>query len=457
MMHRKMALFVLSVTGLFLGLSLVGLTRAHAGRSPQEIMRVTAVQLKPTEANANSKCPITVTFSGRITTDGPGTVRYTFTRNDGATGPEFTLDFKSAETKEVATTWTLGDASALPHYSGWQAIKIISPNQLESDHEAGAFTISCQRVFQVDNPPPTFGTPTPNVVVPNQTRVERLNPSPSPERQDTASSQSAAPASAPAPPSGVFRVTLNGFSVGNETADDILERDGKGDEIYVVGEVWVLDSNGNFTDRRTMRSRIIGDATDHPERQSGGSRQPGIFGGDTGGFRTGDSMPPREPWRRTHEPFTDRIPMFLWEGTLTQGQNVAVILPSLWEWDSDSPGEIESSWEDSLRGWTLRSKPQLLEYLTLGPQEYLRTHRPIKLNLGSLQLMGGNSPILGSLPWDSDMPLEGPVLTLSYDSAVQALQTSPSDKGLGIFEFRYSANEPMHGSYTVYLQVERVR
>jgi len=149
--------------------------------------------------------------------------------------------------------------------------------------------------------------------------------------------------------------------------------------------------------------------------------------------------------------------MLLWEGTLTQGRNVAVILPSLWEWDSEAPGEIESSWEGALRGWTTRVKPQLLEYLASGPQEYLRTHRPIKLNLGLLRLMGGNNPILGSLPWDADMPLEGPVLTLSYDSAVQALQTSPSDKGLGVFEFRYAANEPRNGAYTVYVQVERVR
>ena len=46
-------------------------------------------------------------FRGYITADGPGRVKYTFTRSDGATGPVYIMDFKRAGTQAVTTDWTL--------------------------------------------------------------------------------------------------------------------------------------------------------------------------------------------------------------------------------------------------------------------------------------------------------------------------------------------------------------
>jgi uncharacterized surface protein with fasciclin (FAS1) repeats/photosystem II stability/assembly factor-like uncharacterized protein len=103
--------------------------------------RVTEVTLKPDEAKPNGPCPVTVHFAGYITTNGPGTVKYTFTRSDGATAPVFTLEFKAAGTQSVTTDWTL--ATELPVYDGWQALKVLSPNQMESSNESGAFALTC--------------------------------------------------------------------------------------------------------------------------------------------------------------------------------------------------------------------------------------------------------------------------------------------------------------------------
>jgi hypothetical protein len=50
---------------------------------------------------------VTIQFSGSITVKGKGTVKYTFVRSDGATGPVYTLDFDGDGTKAVDTTWTL--------------------------------------------------------------------------------------------------------------------------------------------------------------------------------------------------------------------------------------------------------------------------------------------------------------------------------------------------------------
>ncbi len=77
-------------------------------------------------------------------------MKYTFTRSDGATGPAFTLDFKAAGTQQVSTAWTLGDAVALPTYEGWQALKVLSPNEVESSHETGRFVLKCALGAQVD-------------------------------------------------------------------------------------------------------------------------------------------------------------------------------------------------------------------------------------------------------------------------------------------------------------------
>jgi subtilase family protein len=109
---------------------------------------VTAVSLTAVEPNLSRPCPIKVNFTGSITTNGPGTVTYTFTRSDGATAPTFTLDFKEAGTQSVSTDWTLGHPTALPAYEGWQTIKILSPNLKESNRETGAFAIKCDQNAQ---------------------------------------------------------------------------------------------------------------------------------------------------------------------------------------------------------------------------------------------------------------------------------------------------------------------
>jgi len=103
---------------------------------------VTRLELASEPMNATGPCPATIKFYGSITTGGPGRVTYTFTRNDGATGPEFTLDFAEAGTRQVNTNWTLGDEVQLPHYEGWQSIKILSPKALESNR--AKFVLDCK-------------------------------------------------------------------------------------------------------------------------------------------------------------------------------------------------------------------------------------------------------------------------------------------------------------------------
>jgi hypothetical protein len=86
-------------------------------------------------------CPTVFNFTARITTDGPGTVEYKWTRSDGATAPTQTLVFSAAGTQSVGDTWTLGGSGF--SYSGWEAVEILAPNSLTSNQ--AAFNLSCDK------------------------------------------------------------------------------------------------------------------------------------------------------------------------------------------------------------------------------------------------------------------------------------------------------------------------
>ena len=123
-------------------LILAGLASPAAAHAAPPSFRVTEAALNSDPTRWSGACPVKVFFKGIIRTDGPGTVKYTFTRSDGATGPVHRLDFAAAGVQTVETAWTLGDARLLPHYEGWQAIKILSPNELES--APANFVIDCK-------------------------------------------------------------------------------------------------------------------------------------------------------------------------------------------------------------------------------------------------------------------------------------------------------------------------
>ncbi|PYS74680.1 MAG: hypothetical protein DMF69_01130, partial [Acidobacteria bacterium] len=82
-------------------------------------------------------------------------------------------------------------------------------------------------------------------------------------------------------PSGRFRVILTGFSVERQTDDNVLESDGKGDEVFIMAYVaqyankwWlpqpypldgVLTGNPPLTFRQTLTSIVMGDANNQEE------------------------------------------------------------------------------------------------------------------------------------------------------------------------------------------------
>jgi hypothetical protein len=112
-------------------------------REPKSDFKVIGTTLVANPDDHDGRCPVKITFSGSITVNKPGKVKYTFLRSDGATAKPELLEFDRAGSKTVETTWTLGAAvPTFQPFKGWQRIKILSPDELESDR--ANFRLDCK-------------------------------------------------------------------------------------------------------------------------------------------------------------------------------------------------------------------------------------------------------------------------------------------------------------------------
>ncbi len=97
---------------------------------------VTSVSFQVDTPVFTGACPHTFNFTAGITVNKAGTVKYWWTRSDGAHGLEHTLVFAGAGTKYVTDTWSLGASG-----SRWKKIYIITPNN--QTFGTANFTLNC--------------------------------------------------------------------------------------------------------------------------------------------------------------------------------------------------------------------------------------------------------------------------------------------------------------------------
>jgi hypothetical protein len=153
-----------------------------------------------------------------------------------------------------------------------------------------------------------------------------------------------APATSPAPPvaSGRYRVVATRFDVARETIDNVLDLDGKGDEIYGGFSMFHVNRvNGQVLDQDLRRTKVHGQVIGGTDRVAAGSATP------NGGLATGDGYPSAS----SSAPSGDQtFPFLVWDGTLTNNQDALVLLPSLWESDND---------DENFDAWFLSEKNAL--------------------------------------------------------------------------------------------------
>jgi len=271
---------------------------------------------------------------------------------------------------------------------------------------------------------------------------------------------------------GRYRITINGFTVHQETRDDAFQWDGKRDEVYVTAQVVVVDKNRRVRRSAVVETKVMGDTNGHNGRIRAGSAS------REGGIRTGDDVPGPEPWRLRGTPRGDRLPLAVWQGELVEGENSVVVIPVLWEhdgvrsayqgWRNVTGRMIEKiATKDVLRRILNARNKLLFDLAELRIQEYHELFIPQRI-LGDkmdrpigLQMLTLNFPpafVLDAIGRRGTIRLafSPKALVINYSTAQRALKDNIGGKGRGVIAIRYKDHPDLEGDYTLYVQVQRL-
>lgn len=132
---------------------------------------------------------------------------------------------------------------------------------------------------------------------------------------------------------GKYRLVALGFQVQQQSSDDLLDKDGRGNEVYVAAAVTVTTRTLSTPQVNTVRGGSYGDVGNSgkafPRRYQAGSAS------RAGGLATGDIVP---VGLNLGAPIStvspSSFPVILWEGRLND-QGMVVVHPTLWEEDLD--------------------------------------------------------------------------------------------------------------------------
>lgn len=150
---------------------------------------------------------------------------------------------------------------------------------------------------------------------------------------------------------GRYRIVFLGLHCEHETKDDMLQLDGKRDEVY-AGAYTVRVTRQSTTATppagSLVRTKVMGDTNGFSGRIQAGTAS------DAGGIQTGDFVPSSaatvpQPGVATT---TDRFPLLVWEGELSDSSDLLVIAPVLFAWNKadESPWNSWSGWWSSPNG-----------------------------------------------------------------------------------------------------------
>ncbi|MFN2480137.1 MAG: hypothetical protein ABR554_01460 [Pyrinomonadaceae bacterium] len=253
---------------------------------------------------------------------------------------------------------------------------------------------------------------------------------------------------------GRYRVTLIGFTAHNQTWDHAGQVDGKDDEVYIVSDVRMFNRAGaEIQAPSTSRSQVMGDTNGYAYRVKAGSAS------DRGGIKSGDSFPDSTPWMRRGAINRDRPPMMLWEGDLVADQNVAVIIPTVWEWDGGE--DMFSGWRRTIaaNGAAIGGAAVTFAY---GPAAGAATATALQVALpAASNLLGdvignaGDRPIGAQKNGSGSWVFNPRIITLTYQIAENTI-ANDLGKGRGVVSVPYEDSSELRGNYTLYVQVERI-
>jgi len=107
---------------------------------PIQAFKVTSVSVSVSESEYKGFCPHKFVFTGRITANREGTVRYTWLRSEAIPRKTYTLVFAAGGTQTVTHEWELGGVMG-KFKDCWAQIEILEPNSRKSNQ--AEFDLEC--------------------------------------------------------------------------------------------------------------------------------------------------------------------------------------------------------------------------------------------------------------------------------------------------------------------------
>lgn len=249
-----------------------------------------------------------------------------------------------------------------------------------------------------------------------------------------------------------YEVTLEGFTVFNESWDHVFEVDGKRDEVYIYSDVRFIDQAGNQLLRTESQSNIMGDTNGFPYRVRAGSAS------SRGGLKTGDNFPSNPPWIRQGDLSPNRPPMLLWAGELNNDRAV-IITPTIWEWEGGT--DLFNEWGRSL----VENGPAIVAATmniiaamngTSLPTDAIKS----SLETGLPALYRLTNHILGQardrpigMVQEGDKYVFKPQSLVMNEKVAKLVVTNDFGYGPGIVMMRYKDADRLAGHYLLYLKI----
>ena len=109
--------------------------------SAQHVAHITGVSVQAEPTEHAGPCPKTFRFTGTITVDRAGKVKYRWMHSDNKHRPPAFTTFAGPDAHTVRDTWTIGNPTTPFEYKGYARLQILSP--ITSLSDKAAFSVKC--------------------------------------------------------------------------------------------------------------------------------------------------------------------------------------------------------------------------------------------------------------------------------------------------------------------------
>ncbi len=268
--------------------------------------------------------------------------------------------------------------------------------------------------------------------------------------------------------SGRYRVVISGFASSHETVDN--DKDGKKDEVYAAAAfvLWNRRDGRMISTPNVIRTVEYGDIGGRlGSRIEAGtaSAKGGIWGGNNGDYVPTGLNPQASVGSGT----SDKLPLLVFEGGLSDSTEALLVAPSLWESDSDPSGftSYSNNWKSGGIG-TLINSPAVQNQLTMAGLSSIVAPGDPTIQVANFlggpigayllnALYGGTNdrdrPI-GLIDYQGSSKYQDRLVVITREKlaslAVGAGMTLP-------IPFAEPMNNRLNGLYTAFIRVERIQ